>query len=41
LKQKCIEVLQNFIGQFQARKAAITDEILNEFFDYSKPMQKE
>ncbi|ORZ04227.1 hypothetical protein BCR41DRAFT_375035 [Lobosporangium transversale] len=31
LKKRCIEVLQKFVGDFQARKAAVTNEILKEF----------
>ncbi|KAF9921589.1 tryptophan--tRNA ligase [Linnemannia zychae] len=31
LKKRCIEVLQMFVGDFQARKAAVTDEVLDYF----------
>ncbi|KAF9315462.1 tryptophan--tRNA ligase, partial [Linnemannia elongata] len=32
LKKRCIEVLQKFVGDFQARKAAITEDVLNHYF---------
>ncbi|KAG0001892.1 hypothetical protein BGZ79_003955 [Entomortierella chlamydospora] len=31
LKKRCIEVLQKFVGDFQKRKAAITDEVLDQY----------
>ncbi|KAG0345797.1 DEAH-box ATP-dependent RNA helicase prp22 [Podila humilis] len=31
LKKRCIEVLQKFVSEFQARKAAVTEEILDEY----------
>ncbi|KAF9586624.1 tryptophan--tRNA ligase [Lunasporangiospora selenospora] len=31
LKKRCIDVLQQFVGDFQARKAAVSDEILDHF----------
>ncbi|KAI8050908.1 tryptophan--tRNA ligase, cytoplasmic [Syncephalis plumigaleata] len=38
LKKRCIEVLQKLVGNFQERKTKITDEILDQFMDASKPM---
>ncbi|KAI9225507.1 MAG: hypothetical protein DHS80DRAFT_33638 [Piptocephalis tieghemiana] len=39
LKAKCIELLQKFVGDFQERKKAVTDEVLDQFMDYSRPME--
>ncbi|CAI2164360.1 11778_t:CDS:10 [Funneliformis geosporum] len=33
LKARCIEVLQNFVGDFQKKKSQITDELLRKFMD--------
>lgn len=33
LKQKCIGVLQKVVGNFQQRKAAVSDERVREFMD--------
>lgn len=38
LKQRCIQVLQEFVEQFQKRKAAVTEEVLKQFMDFSRPM---
>ncbi|RKP12647.1 hypothetical protein BJ684DRAFT_20825 [Piptocephalis cylindrospora] len=39
LKAKCIELLQKFVADFQERKNAITDEVLDQFMDHSRPME--
>jgi tryptophanyl-tRNA synthetase len=39
MKGKCIDVLQKFVGDFQTRKAAVTDEVVKAFMDSSKPME--
>ncbi|WFD35804.1 tryptophan--tRNA ligase [Malassezia cuniculi] len=36
LKKRCIEVLQKVVGDFQARKAQITDEMLDQYMDASR-----
>ncbi|RKP04942.1 hypothetical protein THASP1DRAFT_10783, partial [Thamnocephalis sphaerospora] len=38
LKKRCIAVLQEFVAGFQERKAAITDQVLDQFMDATKPM---
>ncbi|KAG0233348.1 tryptophan--tRNA ligase [Actinomortierella wolfii] len=37
IKKRCIEVLQEFVGEFQKRKAAITDEVLDQYMSV-RPM---
>jgi len=39
LKARCIEVLQEFVSEFQERKKAITDDDVRMFSDSSKPME--
>lgn len=38
LKQRCIQVLQNFVEDFQKRRAAITQEDIDKFMDSKSPM---
>jgi len=38
LKQRCIQVLQEFVGAFQKRRAAITQEEVEKFMDFKNPM---
>lgn len=38
IKQKCIQVLQDFVIEFQASKAAVTDEMVRQFSDSRTPM---
>ncbi|KNE58082.1 tryptophan-tRNA ligase [Allomyces macrogynus ATCC 38327] len=38
LKKKCIDVLSALVADFQARKAAVTDDVLRCYMDHSKPM---
>ncbi|KAJ9076764.1 tryptophan--tRNA ligase [Entomophthora muscae] len=39
LKQRCIQVLQEFVEQFQKRRAAITEEVIQKFMDSKTPME--
>ncbi|KAF8894494.1 hypothetical protein BD779DRAFT_1668995 [Infundibulicybe gibba] len=39
LKGKCIELLQKFVGDFQERKAKVTDEDIREFMDSSRKIE--
>lgn len=39
LKKRCIEVLQKFVGEFQERKNAITDETIAYFMDKDKKIE--
>ncbi|CAO3673839.1 unnamed protein product [Rhizopus microsporus] len=39
LKKKCIEVLQKFVGEFQERRNAITDETIAYFMDKDKKIE--
>ncbi|ORZ40876.1 hypothetical protein BCR44DRAFT_34783 [Catenaria anguillulae PL171] len=38
LKARCIEVLQHLCGEFQQRKAEVTDQVVLEYMNASKPM---
>jgi tryptophanyl-tRNA synthetase len=38
LKARCIKVLQEFTGSFQARRKAITDEEVKTFMDANRPI---
>ncbi|KAI9597805.1 tryptophan--tRNA ligase, cytoplasmic [Syncephalis fuscata] len=39
LKKRCIEVLQGIVGDFQEKKAQITDAVISQFMDASKQME--
>ncbi|CCX29752.1 hypothetical protein FPQ18DRAFT_279651 [Pyronema domesticum] len=39
LKAKCISVLQEFVGGFQARRKEVTDKIIDEFMDGKRPLE--
>lgn len=36
VKKLCIQVLQEFVSAFQTRRAAVTDETVRQFMDFSK-----
>lgn len=39
LKARCIEVLQKFVGDFQASRAKVTEESINGFMDGSRKIE--
>jgi hypothetical protein len=36
LKKRCIEVLQKVVGDFQERRAKVTDQVIDHFMDKNK-----
>ena len=39
LKKRCIEVLQKVVGDFQKRRAEVTEETVNYFMDASRKIE--
>jgi tryptophanyl-tRNA synthetase len=38
MKKRCIAVLQEYVGGFQARRKQVTDKIVDEFMDCKRPL---
>jgi tryptophanyl-tRNA synthetase len=39
MKARCIEVLQTMLAEFQARKSAVTEDIVRAYMNSSRPMK--
>lgn len=39
LKKRCIEVLQKFVGEFQERRSAITDETIAYYMNKDRKIE--
>jgi len=38
MKKRCIAVLQEYVGSFQARRKQVTDKTIDEFMDCKRPL---